>query len=1361
MVGVLGIIMAGGQGPSGPPIIGTATATGLTTATVTYTAPSIDGGSTITSYTATSNPDSVTGTLSQAGSGIITVNGLNSGTSYTFTVYATNSVGNSANSAASNQITTATLVEYLVVAGGGGGGTPRNGNNGAGGGGGGGLLAGTLSVSGSMPHTITVGDGGVPVIYQIPNGSVGSNSVFASITTLGGGSGSGSYGTSSLNGGSGGGGGTGTAGPPRQGYDGGGGGGTGGGGAGAVGGAANGGVGLASSITGVSTYYAGGGASFQTGAIGGLGGGGNTSASYNIAGGSGSPNTGGGGAAGTLTGASISGTLGTGGSGGSGVVVIAYSNNLPLNYISTGLTYTSSTTARSGYRLYTFTTGTGSVSWATGNTVPGVPQNIAAYPADTGTASVTFTAAYDGGSAINSYTATSSPSGFTGTASASPITVTGLTDGVAYTFTVYATNSVGDGQSSLASNSMKNGDLYYSSVGLLLKTNSTNGLTNNNFVDSSSNGLTITRVGSTTGTYFNPYGLKFGSAAGSGYFNGASYITAGVNAAFSFGTGNFTVEAWVYTTVTALQAIFDNRTTDASTAGFFFGLSASNVLSVYLSGAFRISTGTISTNTWTHVVLVRNGSTWTTYINGTSAGTYTSAASLTNGNSQIGASTTVTSSSANYFTGYISNLRVVNGTAVYTGNFTSPTAPLSATQSASTNIVAITSTTALLLNFNGQTSVGIYDASPYSSTVNPLTVVTFGSAQSSTDTAKWASTSMRFNGTTDYLSVLNTTTAFAFGAGDFTIEMWARPSATTTGTLIDFRPANTYVTLPAIIIAATTNVLQLVLGANIYITGTTAITLNAWNHVALARSSGVTKLYLNGVQQGASYTDVYTYDATTADRPIIGAQGYTLGSVKFNGYIQDLRVTIGVARYTGTPFAPPTISFIAATTPGNVPGAPTIGTASLGSGNVVSVTFTQPASNGGVAIARYTAVANPGGVTGRLNQSGSGTVTVAGLPPNSSYTFTVYASNSIGNSSISSTSNIVTTYALPGTPTIGTATQTGSITATVAFTAPVSNGGTAITSYTAVSSPGGITGTLTQAGSGTITVSGLTQGASYTFTVYATNIMGNSPSSNASNQITTPYSSPPSIEYLIVAGGGGAGYSRSGDHNGGGGGAGGMLTSASLSVSYGTYSITVGGGGPVYTIGNSSVFSSVSTVGGGNGGGDQTYAGSGSAGGSGGGGTGSAITTGGAGTVGQGNDGSNSGGGGGAGAAGATNGGVGLQSSITGVSTYYAGGGGGAGGTGGLGGGGNASQDSATPGSTGSPNTGGGGGSSGLTGASATAVIAGGGGGSGVVIIAYPNTYPAITTITAGLTYDQPATRSGYRVYRFTAGSGTITWQKI
>ena len=93
---------------------------------------------------------------------------------------------------------------------------------------------------------------------------------------------------------------------------------------------------------------------------------------------------------------------------------------------------------------------------------------------------------------------------------------------------------------------------------------------------------------------------------------------------------------------------------------------------------------------------------------------------------------------------------------------------------------------------------------------------------------------------------------------------------------------------------------------------------------------------------------------------------------------------------------------------------------------------------------------------------------------------------------------------VPGAPTIGTATATSATTATVTFTAPVNNGGATITSYTATSSPGGVTGTLSQAGSGTITVAGLNGSTTYTFTVTATNSVGTSSPSASSNSITTP-----------------------------------------------------------------------------------------------------------------------------------------------------------------------------------------------------------------------------------------------------------------
>ena len=210
-----------------------------------------------------------------------------------------------------------------------------------------------------------------------------------------------------------------------------------------------------------------------------------------------------------------------------------------------------------------------------------------------------------------------------------------------------------------------------------------------------------------------------------------------------------------------------------------------------------------------------------------------------------------------------------------------------------------------------------------------------------------------------------------------------------------------------------------------------------------------------------------------------------------------------------------------------------------------------------------------------------------------------------------------------------------------------------------------------------------------------------------------------SVEVLVVAGGGGGGYDY-----GGGGGAGGLIYAAAHSVSPGDISVTVGAGGACQTNGANSVFDSLTAVGGGRGG-TRTGTVHGSVGGSGGGGCYSAGV-GGAGTESQGYAGGNAvcaayqgAGGGGAGGIGENafncgnaggDGGVGLQYSISGANTYYAGGGGGAyDGVGGAGGGGDAS------GFAGTANTGGGGGGS-MDGS-----CEGGAGGSGIVIVKYLN----------------------------------------
>jgi c-di-GMP-binding flagellar brake protein YcgR len=183
-----------------------------------------------------------------------------------------------------------------------------------------------------------------------------------------------------------------------------------------------------------------------------------------------------------------------------------------------------------------------------------------------------------------------------------------------------------------------------------------------------------------------------------------------------------------------------------------------------------------------------------------------------------------------------------------------------------------------------------------------------------------------------------------------------------------------------------------------------------------------------------------------------------------------------------------------AVTPATVPGAPTIGTATRGNGQA-TVTFSAPASNGGSTILYYTVSSNVGGFTAT---GGSSPITITGLTNGQAYTFTVTATNAVGTSTPSATTSSVTPATVPDAPIIGTATR-GNGQATVTFTPPVSNGGDAISYYTVSSNIGGFTAT---GGSSPITITGLTNGQAYTFTVTATNAVGTSTPSATTNSVT-------------------------------------------------------------------------------------------------------------------------------------------------------------------------------------------------------------------------------------------------------------------
>ncbi len=179
--------------------------------------------------------------------------------------------------------------------------------------------------------------------------------------------------------------------------------------------------------------------------------------------------------------------------------------------------------------------------------------------------------------------------------------------------------------------------------------------------------------------------------------------------------------------------------------------------------------------------------------------------------------------------------------------------------------------------------------------------------------------------------------------------------------------------------------------------------------------------------------------------------------------------------------------------------APVIGTATAGAGQA-TVRWTAPtvgtADTFSVRVLDVTT--NPAGVqVGALRTAPAGatSLVVTGLTNGSQYRFQVLASNALGNSPFSALSNTVspTTATAPGAPAIGTATA-GNASATLTWTAPASNGGSAITGYTVRAFAGTVlartqpvTGNV-----GTVVVTGLTNGTAYTFDVAAVNAVGTS-----------------------------------------------------------------------------------------------------------------------------------------------------------------------------------------------------------------------------------------------------------------------------
>jgi hypothetical protein len=210
----------------------------------------------------------------------------------------------------------------------------------------------------------------------------------------------------------------------------------------------------------------------------------------------------------------------------------------------------------------------------------------------------------------------------------------------------------------------------------------------------------------------------------------------------------------------------------------------------------------------------------------------------------------------------------------------------------------------LLLHGNGTNgSTTITDSS-----LSPKTVTAVGDAQISTAQSKFGGASIAFDGSGDRVSVANNA-ALGFGTGDFTVECWVFSVAGLTSYALQYAHiagkgnglgAGTYA-----LAFYQQKITWLVNGG--VLQGTTTLTNNTWYHFAASRTESTLKLFVNGLQE-LSTTNTINYTSTESFNAGDRQAGDPGLQYPINGYIDDLRITKGVARYTSN-FTPPTLAF--------------------------------------------------------------------------------------------------------------------------------------------------------------------------------------------------------------------------------------------------------------------------------------------------------------------------------------------------------------------------------------------------------------------------------------------------------------------
>ena len=428
-------------------------------------------------------------------------------------------------------------------------------------------------------------------------------------------------------------------------------------------------------------------------------------------------------------------------------------------------------------------------------------------------------------------------------------------------------------------------DPNFENVSLLLNGDGTNGAQNNTFLDSSTNNFTITRNGNTTQGSFSPYGSNW-----SNYFGASSaYLSLGAQTALNISGGNWTIEFWYFrAAAAATTVILENNTGGVS--GYSLQADSSNNLLFYQTSLAITSSSPMTVNAWNHCALVRNGSTTTMYINGSSVGTSATDAGSTNQGLWIGAR-----SGGNYgVLGYLSNVRIVKGTAVYTSTFTPPTTPLTAITNTSlltcqSNRFIDNSSNAFAITVNGTPSVQRF--SPFNPTAPYSTSVIGGSGY--------------FDGSGDYLA----SSVTAIGTSDFTIEYYSYLTAHSgsngeTGYFQLSTNSNGISTsyTSGVLVSRNNAAGNRYLNVNINGTGINsnyAPPLNEWFHTAIVRQSNTVYMYING-----NLVITPTANSANLTASYVGLGGYYDTNYLMTGYLSGFRL-VNSAVYTST-FTPPT-----------------------------------------------------------------------------------------------------------------------------------------------------------------------------------------------------------------------------------------------------------------------------------------------------------------------------------------------------------------------------------------------------------------------------------------------------------------------